>query len=695
MGWALAEEPAEVQTYEVHKRMTDFPDREDLSTPEAAYFSIHRGCLAQGTSAFIALSVPELAARMRAAEPKSQPLPKEAAEAYRAAEVLEVHVWKKNYACVIARIPRKDHSLDLRFLRSIDGRWLNEGNDGASNLEQAREKIAKQRQFVATQELRDSRPAVANPAAHLEPFVEFLRQEGREPQAFLLEAMAQHRLVILGELHHRPRYWAFDADLVRAPQFAERVGVIYLELPSHDQPAVDRFLAASSYDPQPVIEMLRDNLWTGWPDQAMLDFFRTVWEVNQTLPSAQRLRIVLVDMARPWKEIEKREDWKKYDVDRDQFMAENIVRDLQQTSDPRHALFIVGYGHAMLDLRGADGRPMRSAGWHLRRQLGASEVFAVFPHGPVTTNMGQVSGRLALGLFDTALAALDNRPIAFPLDHGPFGDLLFDADPERLTPDSYGKGYQAFLFLGPIEEEVFSPLIPGFYTDEFVRELDRRWRVMEGRGLLEAGIIRRLDGASFTAMMGETWGQPRRDWSAERLGPLDAWHHGSRYRDALRKRLPSRPATTGTVLELYDIRSGRESLANLAKGTVRAPDLERFRGDGPEGQAWLAQEGIDLIAFASTDVGDQGIAGYGLLAAPIDNDRFDPLDRNEAEAALQKVEPQARRQPASMLSIKAGLPVTYAIRLRDGSLGVLQIEDAQVSQKPAVFRVRYRLFPKP
>ena len=95
--------------------------------------------------------------------------------------------------------------------------------------------------------------------------------------------------------------------------------------------------------------------------------------------------------------------------------------------------------------------------------------------------MGQVSGRLALGLFDTAFAAMGNKPLAFPLDHGPFGNQLFDADPERLTTDPYSKGYQAYLYLGPLEDELFSPLIPGFYTDEFVQELDRRARTDGGQ----------------------------------------------------------------------------------------------------------------------------------------------------------------------------------------------------------------------
>ena len=53
--------------------------------------------------------------------------------------------------------------------------------------------------------------------------------------------------------------------------------------------------------------MLRDDaIWSGWPDQAELEFIKTVWEVNHGLPKEQQLRIVLVDMKWPWKDIKTR-----------------------------------------------------------------------------------------------------------------------------------------------------------------------------------------------------------------------------------------------------------------------------------------------------------------------------------------------------------------------------------------------------
>ncbi len=233
-------------------------------------------------------------------------------------------------------------------------------------------------------------------------------------------------------------------------------------------------------------------------------------------------------MARPWKEIQRRDDWRKYDVDRDRFMAENILRDLRvHGEDSRHALFIVGYLHAMVNVSHAVGEPVKSAGWHLRAKLGETNVFAVFPHSPVMSNAGQVKGRVALGLFETAFAALGNKPMAFPLDRGPFGEQVFDASLDLVTTDDFRHGFHAYLYLGPLEDEVFSPLIPGFYTDEFAQELDRRSRIMFGKGLVEGHGMKNANADGFIEWMSQSWGQPRNEWSASRLGPLSTWQSGS------------------------------------------------------------------------------------------------------------------------------------------------------------------------
>ena len=70
--------------------------------PEGAYAAIHRAYAAEGDAAWKRLSVPELAAKLPDAAKK--PLPKEAAERFLNAEILEVHVWDGVHAEVIAQM---------------------------------------------------------------------------------------------------------------------------------------------------------------------------------------------------------------------------------------------------------------------------------------------------------------------------------------------------------------------------------------------------------------------------------------------------------------------------------------------------------------------------------------------------------------------------------------------------------------
>lgn len=449
------------------------------------------------------------------------------AAAWLAAAIVEVDLYGRNQAMVCSRVtlPGSGEFLDLRFVDLEDGRWLNAGNSGARTLEDARTFFRRRTAVRDVEDMLASRPAPADPDAYLHPFVEFLRAEAVDPAGFLSKALAGHRLVILGELHHRPRYWELAKELVRRPEFGREAGVIYMELSSNDAPLIERFLAAAEYDPSPAIEALRGTLWMGWPDQAMLEFFETVWRVNQGPPRERRVRIVPVDMARPWKDIRVREDWRRYEVDRDACMAGNIERDLaDHASDPRHALFIVGYLHASKDLTAAYGEPFGSAGRHLREKLGNNAVFTVFPHSPVVSNNGETKGRIALGLFESAFAELGNRPMAFSLDRGPFGEQVFDASPDLPTFDPFRKGYDAYLYLGQLEDESFSPLVPGFYTDEFTAELDRRARLTFGKGLVDGLGLEKADCEQFIAWMSRRWGRPREEWRA--LGPLDAWKKG-------------------------------------------------------------------------------------------------------------------------------------------------------------------------
>ncbi len=528
---ALASETTsgELQVYPVDKRVSDFPPEEDFSTPEAAYAVINRVMASGNEGAWRRISVKELARGLPPEDAKRKEVKPEVAEQRLNARIVEVRVFRGSFAGVIAEITVDSEPpfYDLRSVSIEDGRWLNGGESVWDTLEQARDAFARRCAYRYVK--RPDRPAVEDAEAYLKPFVEFLKSKAEEPKGLVMKALAEHKVVIMGEIHHRPRYWAFNCSLVTEPDFPKHVGTIYLELPSSDQHLVDTFLAGDDCDTTPVIEMLRDMLITGWPDQAMMDFFVTVWMRNQSLSPEQRLRIVLVDMQRPWSQIKERKNWRPYSTDRDKLMADNILQDIREhPAETRNGLFIVGVGHTALNLKYLPEFPAKSAGWHLREALGPDHVYAIFQHRPVQTNIGRVDGRLCLGLFESAFAALENKPMAFPLDVGPFGAEPYDADPDKPLTGTYADGFNAYLYLGPLETELHSPLIARFYTDTFVKELDRRFRMMGGKSWAEEYDQERTDLETFMAWVSGGWGKPRQEWWLRELGPLDAWHRGGR-----------------------------------------------------------------------------------------------------------------------------------------------------------------------
>ena len=189
-------------------------------------------------------------------------MPEDHARSWLNLEIIEVRIHEGNSAAVFCWLPGFWGAyFDTRFLELHKGNWLNAGSHQSDSIHIARAAFANWCRYRDWEAAR--RAPVKDPERHLEPLVSFLRAEGEDPQAFVLNALAKHRLVIMGEVHNRPQYWAFNTSLVQAASFPRNVGVIYLEFPSADQAMVDEFLSSSRLDPQPVIKMMRDMTLAG------------------------------------------------------------------------------------------------------------------------------------------------------------------------------------------------------------------------------------------------------------------------------------------------------------------------------------------------------------------------------------------------------------------------------------------------
>jgi hypothetical protein len=168
-----------LRVYEVDRRVSNFPEVEDLSTPEAAYATINR-LMAEGREGgWRQVSV----RRSREFQPPEDAKPRtvspEVAEARFAARVLEVQVVGEKYAAVLAEVPYPGkRRFESRALEREENRWLNFAHTSRETIEELRDKVLGwtdqwERRFVDL--------AGKQPSEYLSPFVEFLNREGEEP----------------------------------------------------------------------------------------------------------------------------------------------------------------------------------------------------------------------------------------------------------------------------------------------------------------------------------------------------------------------------------------------------------------------------------------------------------------------------------------------------------------------------------
>jgi hypothetical protein len=508
-----------IHTYAVDKTVDEMPPGDDFSSPERAYATMQRR-LASGNDDWRPMSLSRLGPALPKPTVRTTPLSQRVVRGYLDCRIVEVRKIADTIGYVLARWPNSG-SIDVRWVELEEGKWLSAGNSQADSIEDARkfvEGVARKRTSLS-----EYRAARVYPQNYIQPFIAFLRQSAKDPKDYLIQSIADHQLVIIGQVPHRPAYWELLGSTINDPRFARSVSTVYLPLPANLQGDLDAFLASRSMDTSGAVEVLRNVGWMGEPDAALLEFIVGIRRANMVMADrSSRLRVVLVGEPIDWKRLQSPPTTKPSAEELDAAMARRVLDDLKShNGDARHALLLVDAAHAPRNLRlRENGEPIRSAGYHLAREL-KSECFIVLQHAPQMSASGSVMGRTRRGLFDSAFKALDYKPAGFSLSENPFGGEPFDAITDWDSDGHYQDAGDGYLFLERLEAERFSPLIEGFYTSAFMPEVARRHRLIEGFDLVDRTGIESPTGADFTRWLSTTWGQPQA-WR-DHLGSIDAW----------------------------------------------------------------------------------------------------------------------------------------------------------------------------
>jgi len=470
------------QTIVVNKPLKDFPDVYDLSTPLNAgvtisYFIVNG--IDYPWDGAIVESYPE---RKRGKAMNRRVVDEVVKERLLNDTIKEVIIYKDSIAFMIKK-SKPNYYVTWWFVYE-DGKWLYSGEDGDDNIESERERFYTHASAELDRVNRVSE--LKTISTDTLAFVNYIKQHGFEPKEFLLEVLAKYPLVIYGEIHRRKVSWDLLSSALLDPRFPEAVGTVFVELSAYQQDEFDRFYASKELDTEIVLDIMRSFQLSGWYDKGQYDFLVNIWKLNKTLPADKKIRVVATDEQAPWKLLQTREDydkWEEKSLNRNTRMADVIEHTMKTKTDKRNSLFITGCGHAYKShvpgsYSSAPGQePALTTGAQLVQRLSIENVFVVFQHKPIGNNNGNYQGLIRQGLFDAVFEITGNKPVAFHLTGSPFGAEPYDADYDMCFDrrvGTFADNFDGYIFLQPLKDEDKDYLLYDIISDKFIEEMKRR-----------------------------------------------------------------------------------------------------------------------------------------------------------------------------------------------------------------------------
>jgi uncharacterized iron-regulated protein len=295
-------------------------------------------------------------------------------------------------------------------------------------------------------------------------------------------------IVALGEMHWNRTQHDFIVSLIEHPTFPDKVNDIVVEFGSAKyQNMMDKYIAGETVPHMELRQAWRNTTspTTAWDVPLYERFFATVRAVNQKLPKAKKLRVLLGDPPIDWYAAKSSDDLTPF-LARDDHFASVIEKEV--LGKGRKALLIAGVFHLYRCC------PAASAPINVTVQidkLRPGAVFVVMPHHGFDERSDELEARLSswpkpgiAHVKNTWLGELD-PDVVYPVSK-----MLIEHRPDGTSGPAkrpYGElKFQditdAFLYLGPRASLVWDMVPPEVEKDEeYKRELDRRKKLLRKR----------------------------------------------------------------------------------------------------------------------------------------------------------------------------------------------------------------------
>jgi hypothetical protein len=169
-----------------------------------------------------------------------------------------------------------------------------------------------------------------------------LAAQERDPVEFVLEAVARHPIVFLGDVHPLAEPKRILADVIDRQDPATPIDVVALEVAAEQQPVIDRYLTSVPEDITLLLENPR-TLRSHWgASTEYLGVYRAVWRWNRAHPG-RAMRILAADI-RGWPIAPLTESMASGGfANRDEWMARQFSGFVRTNPGARILVFMGGY----------------------------------------------------------------------------------------------------------------------------------------------------------------------------------------------------------------------------------------------------------------------------------------------------------------------------------------------------------------
>jgi hypothetical protein len=340
--------------------------------------------------------------------------------------------------------------------------------------------------------------------------VQWLDEKGQRPPAYIVETASKHDLTIIGEGLHGVKPFL---DLVNGiiPDLYRKAGVTCIALetcPSFNNRSLDRLVTAPEFDEGLALEIARSENWRLYGYKEHWEILRTVWRLNQSLPSARkRMRVVGLDVEfempswalmglgddgltnTPVREklrlLRLADDMARV-ARRDELMAATVEREILGRGE--RGVVLIGAGHAFLRYgrpgRIVDGKAVtekRRMGYMLHQRHGDRVYQILLYHSQLR--------HIFPACWEDVMSAREDAPVGFDVVGSPFENHRsgFRSQTRVLFADVT----PGVVFLGKDATLAPSDRIDDFITQEMFLRHKPFYEARAGRSLRDAGDANR------------------------------------------------------------------------------------------------------------------------------------------------------------------------------------------------------------